>query len=201
MKRSRSPLRAWRINRLALRAQRGELSAFEALYRDVAPLIARYVRRRVADASDAEDVIGTTLTKLIEGLGRFDPREGSFEAWALRIARNAAIDHWRRSRPTLPCVEDEPISTNTPLDVAIAKQAAQQVREVLTELPNATREILELRMVEGLAYHDIAALQDTTSQVVRQRLSRALKRIKEKLHAEEHTTDGRKTNVARSRTP
>ncbi|MEO0461388.1 MAG: sigma-70 family RNA polymerase sigma factor [Myxococcota bacterium] len=126
-------------------------------------------------------------------------REGGFEAWALRIARNATIDHWRKSRP-LPLAEgDEEASTTTPLDVAIAKQAAQQVREILIELPNSTREILELRIIEGLPHRDIAALQDTTPQAVRQRLARALKRIKETLRTEDTQTNRREAHVTGSR--
>ncbi|MEL7304593.1 MAG: hypothetical protein AAGJ56_02075, partial [Myxococcota bacterium] len=61
--RSRSPLRAWWSYPPALCAQRGDLLAFEVQYRDVAPLIARHVRRRVVDRCELKCAyVAATLT-------------------------------------------------------------------------------------------------------------------------------------------
>jgi RNA polymerase sigma-70 factor (ECF subfamily) len=175
MLRPRDPLA-----RLARRAVSGDRRAFTRLYRELHPLVARFVARRVDSRADAEELVAEVFRRLVEHLGEFDPARGSMRAWVLRIARNAVIDHYRtrKSPIALEAIADGLYELAGPLDHLLADERAARVRALLDSFPLETRRLLALRYGDGLRHAEIAELLGLAEVVVRKRISRAVRELR-----------------------
>ena len=156
-------------------AQDGDRDAFGELYRRYSRmvhgvLLARIPRAQVEDL--VQDVFLTALTRL--GSLR-DPER--FGGWLAMIARNRATDFHRRARQTTELTDDVP-GPAAPPD---AEAEALWVLRILQTLPEAYRETLVLRLVEGMTGPEIAARTGMTEGSVRVNLHRGMKQLREKL--------------------
>jgi RNA polymerase sigma-70 factor (ECF subfamily) len=150
----------------------GDQDAFAQLYADYVGLVHAIVLGRVPrrDVDDlVQEVFLTAYTRVAE------LREpAAFGGWIATIARNRATDHLRRSREQVELPEDlpggEPIQAET-----------LAVLEVVRKLPEAYRETLLMRLVEGMTGAEIAARSGLTPASVRVNLHRGMKLLREKL--------------------
>ena len=75
----------------------GDPYAFAELYDAFADRVYGFVRLRVRDVRDAEEIVETVFLKAWQALPDYEQRGLPFSAWLFRIARNAVIDEVRRS--------------------------------------------------------------------------------------------------------
>lgn len=159
---------------LVLAAQRGDVPAFEALYARHAPLIRSILLGRLAaaDADDAlQEVFMSALTKL-QSL-----REpAAFVGWVARIARNRAEDLRRGAAETMQLDRDY-AARSTQQESAEAARALAAIRA----LPEAYRQTLMLRFVEGMTGPEIAARTGLTAGSVRVNLHRGMQLLRNAL--------------------
>jgi RNA polymerase sigma-70 factor, ECF subfamily len=95
MKESRDLKRGvWRV-RLMERLQQGDTDACAALLDDIGPLLTRFLRRRIADHQEIEDVYQEVLVAIFEARHTYEPSR-PLEPWLFAIARNIAADYTRR---------------------------------------------------------------------------------------------------------
>ncbi len=144
------------------RAKGGDPEGLHFLYVRYADDVLRYVASFVRDHHEAEDITQNVFTKLMTAIRKYEQREVPFEAWILRVARNAALDHLRAKRaiPTEEVRVADTGSAQTGLD------RGRALREALEELPDDQREVLVLRHIVGLSPVEIAgALNKTESSV------------------------------------
>lgn len=183
---SRDPL-ARRVRR----AVNGDRRAFTSLYRELHPLVARYVARRVDSRADAEELVAEVFRRVVEHLCEFDPRRGSVRAWVLRIARNAVIDHYRTRKTPLALeqIADGLRDTAGPLDYMLADERSAIVRELVAACPEQTRRLLAMRYGDGLRHAEIAELLGMREAAVRKRISRAVRELRERSRAREAQPD------------
>jgi RNA polymerase sigma-70 factor, ECF subfamily len=158
---------------LVLAARSGDRGAFGVLYERYGRmvhgvLLARVPRGQVEDL--VQDVFLVALRRL-ESLR--DPAR--FGGWLAIIARNRATDFHRRTRETVELPDDLPGTVNDEEKEALA------VLEMLRALPEAYRETLVLRLVEGMTGPEIAARTGMTEGSVRVNLHRGMKLLKERL--------------------
>jgi RNA polymerase sigma-70 factor (ECF subfamily) len=153
----------------------GEPSAFSRLYERYGRvvhglLLARVGRTEVEDL--VQDVFLTAWRRL-DGLR--DP--AAFGGWIATIARNRATDFHRRTADfvALPDNLESPGTASGEADANVALAA-------IRSLPDAYRETLILRLVEGLSGPEIAARTGLTAGSVRVNLHRGMKMLREKLH-------------------
>lgn len=174
---------AERIPALVEAARRGDGGAMDALYRVFAPVVHGVLLSHAqrADADDlTQDVFETALRRLHE---LRDP--AAFPGWLVRIARHAAIDAQRRRTP-LTGVDIEAVSAAaTHEDRLDAERSLRAIRA----LPEAYRETLVLRLVEGLSGPEIAERTGLTPGSVRVNLHRGMALLRETLTAG-HDTRG-----------
>jgi RNA polymerase sigma-70 factor (ECF subfamily) len=153
----------------------GDKRAFGAIFERYAPMVHGLLLARVtpAEADDlVQDVFETALGKLdalrdAESLG----------GWLAQIARHRAVDARRRRRRTEPLDEDVP----SPSEGPSARAEAHRILEVIRTLPEAYRDTLVLRLVEGMSGPEIAEKVGLTPESVRVNLHRGMKMLKEKL--------------------
>jgi RNA polymerase sigma-70 factor (ECF subfamily) len=161
------------IARLVRDAQRGDRAAFADLYQRFARMVhgivlARTVRTEVDDV--VQDVFVTALERLA------DLREpAAFGGWLATIARHRATDYRRRTPITESLVDD----VAAPRDPDYLESRA--ILDAVRALPDAYRETLILRLVEGMTGAEIADRTGLTAASVRVNLHRGMKLLREKL--------------------
>jgi RNA polymerase sigma-70 factor (ECF subfamily) len=154
-------------------AQRGDRAAFADLYQRFARMVhgivlARTVRTEVDDV--VQDVFVTALERLA------DLREpAAFGGWLATIARHRATDYRRRTPITESLVDD----VAAPRDPDNLQ--ARVILDAVRALPDAYRETLILRLVEGMTGAEIADRTGLTAASVRVNLHRGMKLLREKL--------------------
>lgn len=137
-----------------------------------------FIRARVSDPNDAEDVAQEVFLKVFRGRGALrDPAK--LNAWLYRTARSAIIDHYRKRRPS----EEVPASlaADTDLPDDLAKRLQRSVRRFMATLPEAYRRPLELAEVEGLTATAIAQEIGLTESAAKSRVARGRAMLREKL--------------------
>ena len=155
----------------------GSREALEALFERYRDPVWRFFKRRVADASRAEDLAQETFVALIQGTRRYEPR-GSFRAYLFGIAYNVLFAEQRNvARRTADPLDGSEVSPSSDLEAGL------WVRQALGSLENADREILMLREYEQLSYQEIAELREMTLNTVKSRLFRARMALKAALEA------------------
>lgn len=160
--------------RLVRRAQRGDETAFASLYDRYARVVHGILLARVARV-DVDDLVQDVFLSAWQRLDTLrDP--AAFGGWLAMITRNRATDSRRRS------VEmDELPPTLTAHDATAARAEALAILEIVRSLPDAYRETLIMRLVEGLTGPEIAERTGLTPASVRVNLHRGMKMLREKL--------------------
>lgn len=155
-----------------IEARRGDRRALDALYRRFAPVV-HGVLLGYVQAADADDLTQDVFERALPLLG--DLREpAAFPGWIVAIARRAALDHLRRRGPV--AVLDESLASgDVPHDEHLD---AQRTLHAIRALPQAYRETLMLRLVEGLSGPEIAARTGLTPGSVRVNLHRGMERLR-----------------------
>jgi RNA polymerase sigma factor (sigma-70 family) len=129
-----------------------------------------FIRRRVRDPSDAEDILQDVLQEFVEAYRLPEPIE-QVSAWLFRVARNRIIDQFRnkRDRSTIEMIEEsEEGASEYQLDLALpaldaGPEAAyarsvilETLQQALDELPTDQREVFVAHELEGRRFKDIA---------------------------------------------
>lgn len=166
----------------------GDERAFEELYARYHRPIAAFVRGMVRDHGRAEDVTQEVFLSALRRMGQTD-RPIAFRPWVYEIARNACIDHFRRSSRTNEVPfhgedsggPDDPAHLAAPTagpDAAVAhKQELDLLRGAFGGLSASHHEILVLRELEGLSYREIGDRMGLTRPAVESTLFRARRRL------------------------
>lgn len=154
---------------------------------DVLPLkdkIFRLVLRITLDRQEAEDITQETLIKVWEKRDEWHQIQ-NMEAYCLTIARRLAIDSTKakRSQSLSLSETDNTLHATTPLpdeDLDLRQRIAA-IRNLINDLPEVQRTIIQLRDIEGLRYDEIAQITGVTETQVKVYLHRARKKIKDLL--------------------
>jgi RNA polymerase sigma-70 factor (ECF subfamily) len=158
--------------RLVVAAQDGDRAAFGRLYDRFAPMVHGVLLSRVP-RSDVDDLVQDVFLQAMRRLGSLRSAE-AFGFWLAAIARNRARDHWRRGEDTVELPDDVP-GTPHPEGEALSVLAA------IRRLPEAYRETLVLRLVEGMTGPEIAERAGLTPGSVRVNLHRGMHMLREAL--------------------
>jgi RNA polymerase sigma factor (sigma-70 family) len=145
----------------------GELNALESLVIRHKDKLYTSILFLVKDKYLAEDIFQDVLIKIIDTIrgGRYT-EEGKFLPWAMRIAHNLCVDHFRKVKrtPAVKTSDDRDIFevlnfTEDGADVKMMKrQSHDRVRQMLDLLPEDQREVIILRHYADLSFKEIASL-------------------------------------------
>jgi RNA polymerase sigma factor (sigma-70 family) len=175
-----------RSDEALLLAARRDADAFADFYRRHARPLAGFLVRRTGDAEAAADLLAETFAAALKGLDRFDPARGDAVGWLYGIARHQLARRARRG-----AVEDRARRRlgMERLDLGDADlhaiEACDDATVALQSLPPDQREAVHARVVAEQDYAVIAAVSGATEPAVRQRVSRGLATLRERLAREE----------------
>lgn len=180
----------------------GNEKAFEVLLMRHKDKIYRFIYLKVRDQVLAEDIFQEAFVKIINTLkiGSYN-EEGKFLPWAMRIAHNLVIDHFRKSSKVRMISESSSMkddfnifSTLSLEDKNVQEQMSydeleKQMVDLIEYLPLSQREILKMRIFQDMSFKDIAELEDISINTALGRMRYALINLRKLIEKHQMVTD------------
>lgn len=177
-------------NDLIIRAQSGNPEACGALYARYHQAIYRYLFYRTGDAHTAEDLTSEVFLKMVQALPRYRLQSVPFQAWLFQIARNQAIDHYRRNSAHSTTILEESMASQAPdIDSTIDfRLTSASLKHCLDRIEETQRDVLLLRFIDDLSIADTASILHKTEDSIKGLQRRALAALRNLLdhHEVEH---------------
>lgn len=184
---------------------KGNDQCFEVLLSKYKTKVFTTIYLIVKDRSVAEDLFQEVMIKVVRMIrsGKYN-EEGKFLPWVVRIARNLAIDHFRKVQRNPIQHESEdydifntiPRSEGSAEDKIISEENTRYVKELIQQLPDKQREVLIMRSYADLSFKEIASLTDVSINTALGRMRYALLNLK-KLAQETSVLKGYENNIQR----
>jgi RNA polymerase sigma factor (sigma-70 family) len=140
--------------------------------------------RRVGGADLAADLCAETFARALESRGSFDPARGEARAWVFGIAHHvlaASLEHGRVLDEARTRLALEPLVIDDDDIARLAELADEPAVRALEELPSEQREAIAGRVVDERGYGELAATLRCSQSLVRQRVSRGLRAMRDQL--------------------
>lgn len=158
--------------------KRGERAAQKALFQSLVPYLRGAVKRYIWDVDAVEDVLQEAFIRIFRSVDRYDPQKGAVRTWAARIAVNVALTEGKkRAKWERTGVE---VEVNVGPDV-LENLAMEELMEVLKAMPEEQYTVLNLHLIEGFSHEEIGDMLGITTELSRQRLTRARKWVRQRM--------------------
>ena len=165
----------------------GNERAFEVLLMRHKDKIYRSVYMKVRDTALAQDIFQDAFIKVVNTLkaGNYN-EEGKFLPWAMRIAHNLVIDHFRRSNKVRMISESSSMKDDYNIfhtlkleeeniqDTITREELETQIVDLVEYLPDSQKEILKMRIFKEMSFKDIAEQEDISINTALGRMRYAL---------------------------
>jgi RNA polymerase sigma factor (sigma-70 family) len=140
-----------------------------------------FIRRRVPDPRDAEDILQDVFSELVEANRLLMPID-HVTAWLFRVARNRIIDLFRKTKPESLTVEDLlPSSDGSPEDVYLRNLLLDELARAIDELSKEQREVFVAHEFEGRSFKDMAAASGVSINTLLARKRYAVLHLRKRL--------------------
>ncbi|MDP6543295.1 MAG: RNA polymerase sigma factor [Phycisphaerae bacterium] len=153
-------------------------------------IVARYIhpglavaRQYLQDSSLAEDAVQTAMLRVIKQRHKYQPFR-PFANWFYTILRNTCRDMLRHQSHQARLIRD--VATTQAYRTHYGPSGELETRDLLGTLPKTSRAVLELRILHGLAFRDIAAALGISHEAAKKRAQRGLRLLRE---GHSHRTD------------
>jgi RNA polymerase sigma-70 factor (ECF subfamily) len=176
---------------LAAQVARGESSALETLYDRYASTVLGISLKIIGDRAAAEDVLQETFWRVWRSAATYQSQRGSFAGWLFKIARNLAIDAYRRRkirpRPIADVDDnDSKLDQRPDPNMDVARQSQEllkhnQVLSALATLPRVQRQVIEMAYFYGMTRQEIAEATGEALGTIHTRARLALQKLREEL--------------------
>jgi len=197
LSRSQNDIASERLSDEVLAAQvgRGESQALEVLYDRYAATVLGISLKILGDQAAAEDILQESFWRVWRSAASYQAQRGSFAGWLFRIARNLAIDAYRRRnirpRPISDIDADDSRLDQMPdpnVDVAQHSQRLlnqKQVLSALASLPHVQRQVIEMAYFYGMTRQEIAEATGEALGTIHTRARLALQKLRAELQRDE----------------
>lgn len=180
----------------------GDEKAFEVLLLRHKDKIFRYIYMKVRDRALADDIFQEAFVKIINTLklGTYN-EEGKFLPWAMRIAHNLVIDHFRRNSKVKMISESSSSKEDFNIFSVLSQEEKNieqsmtydelenQMVELIDHLPPAQREILKMRIFQDMSFKDIAESEEISINTALGRMRYALINLRKLIDKHKLVTD------------
>ena len=168
---------------LLLATAAGDADAFGEFYRRHVGEVLGFLARRAGSHELAADLAAETFAAALLGCGRYRPNGAPALAWLLGIAQNKLRESFRRGRVDerarhrlgMPALSFDDEDLAQVKDLALEGELALSLLE---RLPAAQRDAVRARVVDERSYRELAREVGCSEQLVRQHVSRGLKRLR-----------------------
>ena len=155
----------------------GSEKAYTTLVSMYRQRIYRFIRRRVVDDAQAEEITQDVLLDAYRGLSAFKG-DSQLYTWLCTIANRKCLKHPFNSLKT----DVEMIDVVTPESLLAVKQKMKGVTAICDTLPNKQRRALLLKEYDGLSYMEISAILGCTPKYAKKLVWKAKRTIREEMH-------------------
>lgn len=169
----------------------GDNKAFETLLLRHKNRIFRFILMKIKDRDLADDIFQETFVKIINTLqlGKYN-EEGKFLPWAMRIAHNLVIDHFRKTSKVRMISESSSFSDDysifnilstgeeNTLETMTRTELENQMVDLIDHLPETQREIIQMRIFQDLSFKDIAEMENISINTALGRMRYALMNLR-----------------------
>ncbi len=167
-----------------LAARLGAGWAWTVVYRDLSPVVMRYLKAH--GAREPEDLLGEVFVQVVRNVSGFEGDERDFRAWIFTIARNRMIDEWRcRQRNPSDAVPDDLLASLAPAgnleEDVMVRLGNRHVQEIIERLSPDQRDVLFLRVIAGLTIEEVARVLDKRPGAVKSLQIRGLAAIRREI--------------------
>lgn len=175
---------------LMVRAQAGDTTAFGLLYDRHAARSLRVAHAICRELGRAEDVVQESFLAIWRSRSSYRPGAGNFQAWAMKIVKNRALDSLRSTavRPRMQdgVSTDEPTpstdpTSDSPQDEVLARDERNALLASLRQLPDAQAEVIVLAFYGELSHSEIAAQLDLPAGTIKGRMRLGLEKLRKEL--------------------
>ena len=164
------------------RFRRGDLDAFESLFREHQRSVYGWILRIVRDPAAAEDLTVETFWRIHRAHDRFESAR-LFEPWARRIATRAALDWLRARRPAseLTDLDVADLPSKSAADPGIAAEIRLKTSQAFARLPPGLRIAAVLSIIEEQPHKEVALALGISVGAVKLRVFRAIRLLRKDL--------------------
>lgn len=124
------------------------------IYEEFQPKVRAYVRGKIHDPHDAEDLVSAVFMKVVQKLDSFDPAKASVSTWVYTITRNTVTDYFR-TRRTLVALEDY-MGDEQPAE--LTDDALDSLADALLALKERERDLIVLHYYTGYTLKEVAEM-------------------------------------------
>jgi RNA polymerase sigma factor (sigma-70 family) len=147
------------------------------------PRLRSFIRRRVADPRDAEDILQDVFHALVEANRLLMPID-HVTAWLYRVARNRIVDLFRARKPEPLLLEDLLPSPDAGPEAEYARTVLlEALEQAIAELPAEQRNVFIAHELEGRSFKEMAAATGVSVNTLLSRKRYAVLRLRERLRS------------------
>lgn len=170
--------------KLIIGAQQGSPEANAALYDRYHECIYRYFYYRFGDPTIAEDLTADVFLKMVQAISGYRIGAAPFQAWLFKIARNRAIDHYRRTstHPTGE-IQENMASFEPDVDLTIdIRLTGSRLAKALARLEDTQQDVILLRFIEDMPIAETAMVLNKSADAIKGLQRRGLIALRQMLN-------------------
>lgn len=160
--------------------RKAEFDLYKLTYSYLMSICLRYCK----DKDTASEVLNMGYLKILKSINTYKP-EVPFKAWIRRIMVNTLIDEYRknkREREKVVYVEDYYDNANfSEVNEVMGKFSCSQIYEEIDKLPEATKKVFNLFVIDGYSHKEIATMLDISEGTSKWHLNAARQKLKEQI--------------------
>lgn len=150
----------------------------EQIYNLYYQKVKSYIRGKVPNAQDVEDLASDVFLKVYEKLDRFDDSKASLSTWIYTITRNTVIDHYRTQKKFTPLDESYPAEDNVD-SALLQEEMLESLATQLEKLDKRAQKIVILRYFHGKTLKEIAQQMELSYSYVKVLHNQALNALRQ----------------------
>ncbi len=128
---------------------------YEQVYQDYSKKVMSYIRSKITNVTEAEDLHSTVFVKVYEKFSTFDQTKASVSTWVYTVTRNTLIDYFR-TRKVYDELGDEDIVEEDAFQGILDDETLSELAAALEKLPDRERDLIIMHYYQHLQLKEIA---------------------------------------------
>ncbi len=131
------------------------IMTYEQVYHDYSKKVMSYIRSKITNPTEAEDLHSAVFVKIYEKFSTFDQTKASISTWIYTVSRNTLIDFFR-TRKVYDELGDEDIVEDDTYQGILDEETLNELSEALEKLPERERDLIIMHYYNHSQLKDIA---------------------------------------------